>query len=91
MSKLVFERAHSLGLDEARSVAHRLADEMREKYDFSNQWEGDVLHFNRTGVRGTLEVTAANVRLDARLGVLLAAFAPRIQAKLDQNFGRYFG
>ncbi len=91
MSKLVFERAHSMGLDEARSVASRLADEMSEKYDFSNQWEGDVLHFKRTGVRGTLVITDASVRLDARLGILLAAFAPRIQAKLDQNFALYFG
>jgi len=90
MANLKFEREHNMGLDGARDAAQRVADEMADHYDFSNEWHGDVLHFKRSGVKGTLSIEGDRIELNAKLGVLLSAFAPKIQAQLDQNFGRYF-
>ncbi|MEZ5741598.1 MAG: polyhydroxyalkanoic acid system family protein [Burkholderiaceae bacterium] len=91
MADLQFERAHGLGLAGAREAAQRVADEMAAKYEVSSQWEGDVLHFRRSGVQGTLAVSDDLIRLQARLGALLGAFVPRIQARLSENFDQYFG
>ncbi len=91
MSTLRFARSHELGLDTARSNAQRLADDLRDKYDLVNDWQGDVLHFRRAGLCGTLTVTDQQIQLEARLGLLLAVFAPRIEARLASNFERYFG
>lgn len=91
MAEIKFEREHALGLEQARKVAQEVADEMATKYDFNNEWQGDVLTFERSGVHGTLSVDDGKVVLNAKLGILLAAFAPRIQKQLDQNFARYFG
>ncbi|MFK7966399.1 MAG: polyhydroxyalkanoic acid system family protein [Burkholderiaceae bacterium] len=90
MANLKFERAHTMGLDGARGAAERVATEMADNYDFNNEWQGNVLHFKRSGVKGTLSIEDERIELNAKLGVLLAAFAPKIQAQLDQNFDQYF-
>lgn len=91
MANLVFERTHALDIADARQAARRVADEMTRKYDMRCAWEGDVLRFERSGVRGTMTVQSDCIQLDARLGALLSAFRPRIQAQLEQNFAQYFG
>jgi putative polyhydroxyalkanoate system protein len=91
LAQIVFERAHSIGLDRARSIAQRLADEMREEFRVDSDWDGDALSFQRSGLSGVLQVFEDRVRLEARLGFLLAAYKPRIEARLAENFDRYFG
>ena len=90
MTRLVFERAHALGLARARSVAQRVADEMTERYDVQSRWERDGLHFSASGVSGVLMVSEDKIVLDAKLGFLMASFKPRIEARLAANFDRYF-
>lgn len=91
MANLKFERSHGMGITAAREAAQRLADLMTERYAIGCAWDGDVLRFERSGLRGTLVVSADRIELDARLGVLLAGFRPRIEEQLDQNFEAYFG
>lgn len=91
MSEIVFERAHSLSLAAVRAIAQRLADEMRSEYGVDSSWQGDELHFSRTGLAGVLRVEAERIRLDAQLGFLFSAFKPKIEASLAANFDRYFG
>lgn len=91
MAELVFERAHSLSLAAARAIAQRLADEMRSEYGVDSRWQGDELHFSRTGLSGVLRVDTDRIRLDAQLGFLFSAFKPRIEASMAANFDRYFG
>ncbi len=91
MTQIVFERAHEIGLERARAVAQRLADEMLEEFRVKSHWQGDALHFERSGLSGVLEVFEEHLRLEARLGFLLAAYRPRIEERLAENFGRYFG
>lgn len=91
MSQIVFERAHTIGLERARSVAERLASEMRDEFRVDSGWEGDILTFQRSGLSGVLTVFDDRIRLEAKLGFLLAAYKPRIEARLAENFDRYFG
>lgn len=45
----------------------------------------DTVHFTRSGVKGTLEVTAEAFELHAKLGILLGAFKGRIEAEIVKN------
>lgn len=91
MSQLRFEREHALGLDEAVQVTQRLAELMKRDYRIDSEWQGSTLSFGRPGVRGTLSVEPARIVLDARLGPLLSAFAPRIRERLEERFAAWYG
>lgn len=90
MSELIFKREHQLGLAQARERVQKLADEMSGSFRVKSEWDGDVLRFRRSGVKGELQVTETTIALDARLGPLLSAFKPKIQAQLDKNFDAWF-
>lgn len=46
---------------------------------------GETVHFSRSGVKGTLEVSAHAFELDAKLGFLLGAFKGHIEAEIVKN------
>jgi putative polyhydroxyalkanoate system protein len=90
MSEIHLQRKHTLGLKKAKVAAQKVADELAESFDMESRWDGNALHFSRAGVTGCLTVTRDRVSLDARLGLLLAAFRPRIEERLQKDFDRYF-
>lgn len=91
MAQLTFERAHQLGEAQARQRMEGLADEMQATYRLKSHWDGNVLQFSRPGISGQIVVSDSAICLNARVGPILAAFLPRIEAQLDKNFAAYFG
>ncbi len=91
MSEIVLQRKHKLGLKKARLAAQQVADDMAESFDMVSEWDGNALTFSRSGVSGCLMVSRDRVVLEAKLGLLLAAFRSRIEARLQEDFDRYFG
>lgn len=89
MADLHIHREHSLGLAGARKVAKEWAVQVKDEFDmhctFEENSHGDTVHFKRSGVNGTLEVTASTFELDAKLGFLLGAFKGRIEAEIVKN------
>lgn len=90
MSEIKARRKHDLPLEEARAAAEKVAARMKKDFDFDYHWERHVLHFARSGVKGELHVTKDEVRLDAKLGLLLSWLKPRIEAEIDESFDKYF-
>lgn len=88
MPALHIHRDHSLGLERARQIAARWAKEAAERFDMVCTPEGDGLRFARSGVQGSLRVGADHFTLEARLGLLMGAFAGRIQAEIEANLDR---
>lgn len=89
MPDLKIHRAHSLGLERAREVAWKWAEDAERKFDMScTVIEGefsDTVEFTRTGVNGTLVVAADHFELKARLGFLLGAFSQTIETEIQKN------
>ncbi|HWI84522.1 polyhydroxyalkanoic acid system family protein [Ramlibacter sp.] len=89
MSKIHITREHALGLADARKLAFRWAETAREHLGMECLYEegedADLLHFKRNGVHGELAVTAERFVLDAKLGLLLAAFKHRIHSEIVKN------
>ncbi len=92
---LHLHRPHDLGLEGARAIARRWISEAESVFGLRCRSEpgvaGDRVHFERPGVRGTLQVAADGFTLDAQLGFLLAGFAPRIEAEIARNLDELLG
>ncbi len=82
MADIHIRRDHSLGLTRARKVALKWAEHVEREFDMDcTILEGetsDTVQFKRSGVSGTMIVTGDHFQLDAKLGLLLGAFAGQI-------------
>ena len=92
MSDIRIHRDHSLGLDKAREIAWKWAEEVEQGFDMAcTVIEGefsDTVQFKRSGVSGELIVAADHFDLQARLGFLLGAFAKTIEREILQNLDK---
>jgi putative polyhydroxyalkanoate system protein len=91
MSRIHIRRTHAKPLAEARKDAERMARQLKKDFELDYGWDGHVLRFERTGVEGELHVTAKEIRLDARLGFLLAFLKPRIEAEVEAILDKLLG
>jgi putative polyhydroxyalkanoate system protein len=82
-------REHALGLPKARKIAHIWAKQVEADFDmvctFQEGATEDYAAFTRSGVNGTLHVTAVRFELNAKLGFLLGAFKGRIEGEIVKN------
>jgi putative polyhydroxyalkanoate system protein len=89
MAHIRIHRDHPFGLAKARKIAWKWAEDVERDFDMAcTVVEGDdedVVEFTRAGVAGTLKVTGSTFELDAKLGLLLGAFASTIESKIEQN------
>lgn len=91
MSHINIVHAHKLAPSQAREAAQRVADKLSDEYDLACTWNGDVLHFQRSGVTGTLALTAEQVEMKLKLGMLMSAFSGPIEQKIRDNMSKVFG
>ena len=86
MPHIHIERAHGMDLQQARQTAQRWAMQAEQKYQLQCRYaQGehlDTCSFERAGVSGTMQVDDQNFTLDAKLGFLLGAFKPQIEAEM---------
>ncbi len=89
MPDIHIHREHQLGFKQARKVAFSWAEKAEEKFDMECTYEEgeteDTLHFNRSGVKGTLLVDANQFEMKAQLGFLFGAFKDRIEAEISEQ------
>ena len=89
MPDIRIHRKHSLGIDRAREVAWKWAEEVEQRFDMEcTVIEGDgvdTVEFSRTGVKGRLIVASDRFELDAKLGFLLGAFSRTIETEIEKN------
>jgi putative polyhydroxyalkanoate system protein len=89
MAQILIEREHQLGLEQARLTAAQWVREAEEKFElrcnYQQGQEADSVSFERSGLSGTLEVSATLFRMQAQLGFLLSAFKERIEGEIQKN------
>jgi putative polyhydroxyalkanoate system protein len=85
VSDISIKRAHNTTVAEAKKVADKVADKLAKDYQLKSSWAGDVLNFARSGVNGSLAVTAKDIKVDVKLGFLMAAFKGPIQKAMEEN------
>jgi putative polyhydroxyalkanoate system protein len=85
-------RDHALGLERAREIALHWTRQAEVKFDMSCKLlkgeTSDTWDFTRSGCQGTLLVAPDHFALDVQLGLLLGAFAQRIESQIAGNLDR---
>lgn len=89
MADLHILREHTLSLVAARKIAYAWAEQAQAEFGMQCRYEEgetqDTMAFTRSGVNGSLQVTAEHFELNAKLGFLLGAFKDRIEAEIVKN------
>ena len=89
MADIHIRRNHQLGLAGARKVAWQWAEQAEGEFGMACTYEEggdcDEVAFSRSGVNGTLLVTADHFELNAKVGFLLGAFRERIESEIVKN------
>lgn len=85
MSDIEVTRPHGRSAAEARRLAETLVENLARQYGVKYRWEGDTLRFDRSGVSGAVHVTPQDLRVQARLGMLLKPFKNRILREVQST------
>lgn len=82
---------HSMPQAEARKAVEEVARKLAERFDVEYAWEGDTLHFNRSGVDGRIALAPGQLHVTAQLGFLLSALKRPIEAEIRKVLAERFG
>jgi putative polyhydroxyalkanoate system protein len=85
MADIKVVRKHRLTVAQAKKIAQKTADDLASAYDLESEWQGDTLRFSRSGVSGSMAVSASEIRIDAKLGMLLSAFKTKIEQHIEHR------
>jgi len=89
LADLHIVREHTLGLPKARKIAFRWAEQAETEFGMECIYEegvgADEVVFSRSGITGTLDVSATQFELRAQLGFLVGAFKATIEAEIVKN------
>ncbi len=90
MSTIEITHDHSLPPAQARKAVEDFAIKLSKKFGLDYRWEGDVLHFKRSGVDGQISMTPGQLHVRATLGMFFATMKGRIEQEmrrvLDERF-----
>ena len=81
---------HSLPLPKARKAVEDIAKKLAAKFDMDYGWDGDDLHFTRSGVDGRIHLTEKQIRVTARLGFLLSALKGTVEQEIRKVLAERF-
>ena len=85
MSVIDIHRAPSLDKSHARDAAENLAQDLSAQFDVDYQWDGDVLRFKRSGVKGQLALSDDDLHVHLELGMMLRPFKSRIEKEIHSQ------
>ena len=90
MSSISIQRKHTKSLKDARAAVIKVATAIEKKFSIHYEWDGDVLHFSRSGVDGRITLTKGLVEVDVRLGFLLMALRGPVTAEIERVLEQEF-
>lgn len=90
MSHIIIHRSHELTLDQAHRAAETIADQLAARYELTHHWQGDSLHFERSGVSGHIDLEPGELRIDVRLGFLLVPLKHRLEQEIHRQLDELF-
>ncbi|QSP95134.1 polyhydroxyalkanoic acid system family protein [Marinobacter salinisoli] len=85
MSVIDVHRPHALDREHAREVAETLAQDLSQQFDVNYRWDGDVMEFKRSGVKGHLNISPSDLHVHLELGMLLRPFKSRIEQEINSQ------
>ena len=90
MPSIDITRHHSQPLAEAKKKVERVAKHIAEKFQVVYEWQGNTLHFSRSGVEGQIAVTTKLIRVTAELGFLLSMIRDPVEKEINRYLDEEF-
>jgi len=90
MSDISLVRSFSLPIKVARARVQRTADELADEYGLRSEWQGNTLHFDRSGLHGEMHVSQSEIRLQVHLSLLLRPLKAKLISRIEDKFDRLF-
>lgn len=91
MAAIRIERKHALGVTKAKKAVDKVAKHIIDRFEVDASWNKNTLEFSRSGVHGTIAVSADHVSVHAQISFLLLPIKGTIEQEirryLDQEFG----
>ena len=91
MADINIVQQHTLSPKKARQAAQKVADQMAREYELECRWDGDVLHFERSGVKGSLALDKKQALISIELGFMFSVFSSKIESKVAEHMQKVFG
>jgi putative polyhydroxyalkanoate system protein len=90
MPSIDITRHHSRSLDEAKKKVDKVAAHIARKFQVVTEWQGNTLHFSRSGVDGQIAVTPKLVKVTANLGFLLSMIKDPVEREINKYLDEEF-
>lgn len=91
MSTIEIRHPHSLPPPQARQAVEDFAVKLGQRFGLDYRWEGDVLHFKRSGVDGRISLLPGELHVNAKLGLLFAAMKGSIESEMRRVLAERLG
>lgn len=91
MPNIDIVRKHDKTTAQARKSVEKVAKQIATKFDVDYGWKGSVLHFERTGVHGSIAVEDGRVHVKAHLSFLLIAIQGAVESEIQRVLDKEFG
>ena len=91
MSTIDIRHPHELAPAEARQAVEDFAIKLGKRFGLDYRWEGDTLHFKRSGVDGHIALLPGQLHVTARLGLLFAAMKGTIEQEMRRALAERLG
>jgi putative polyhydroxyalkanoate system protein len=85
------ERAHNLGLADARKSAEHIAARLKHELKIDSHWHGDVLLLTHYGAKGSIVVGHDKVEVKVELPFLLRPLRAKVEREINQQLDKYLG
>jgi putative polyhydroxyalkanoate system protein len=82
---------HTLSHEDALQAADELSADLAKKFGIDYGWEEEVIHFERPGVNGQIEVQDSELRIQANLGFMLMMLKGPIEQEIFRYLKDHFG
>lgn len=84
MSRIDIRHPHDLPKAKAKKAIDEVAKKLAERFQMECAWDGDVLHFTRSGVEGQIALGKDDLHVHAKLGFLTAMFKDPIESEIKR-------
>ena len=91
MSTIQIRHPHALTPAQARQAVEDFAIKLGQRFGLDYRWEGDTLHFKRSGVDGRIALQPGQLLIDAQLGLLFSAMKGTIEQEMRRVLAERLG
>lgn len=91
MPSIEIRRQHKKTLKDARKAVEHVAEKIAERFEVDYGWQGNTLHFERSGVDGSIALSKGEVHVTANLSFLLLALRGPIEREIHRQIDLEFG